>query len=250
MNGCHGLLRSLKIWALFAGALLAGADAPNLSAQEAGASTSLQLKNTDAFPAGTIVGVVYDVESGIGVKDAQVFIDEPQIGALTDSLGRFTLRGAKPGSSTLVIQLIGYTKIQTTIELEAGRALAVTAGITEVGIPVCGNLVCLGPFGCYSIEVVVRDLVTGVAPLTEVTLRVRGSVASDSMSLSANPGQAFLHLGAGGNMVYTGPDNDRGPYEVEVTAPGYERWRKSDVRRDVCKLVLGNPLRVWLIPGR
>jgi hypothetical protein len=168
-----------------------------------------------------------------------------------DELGRFTLRGATPGSSAIVVEKLGFERIRTTILLEGGRALAVAAGIARVEIPppLCGLVICMSPFGCYAVEAVVRDIETGVAPQAEVTLRVRGSVASDSMTMQADPGEESLHMGAGADMVNAGPLNDRGPYEVEVTASGYEAWRRSEVRRDACNMVPGR-LRVWLVPAR
>jgi hypothetical protein len=249
MNGRIWLWRYLEIMGVTVGALLAGVDSPRLAAQDTGASTSFHLTSTDAFSAGTIIGVLYDVGSGLGVKDALVSIDGTSIGTVTDELGRFTLRGATPGSSTLVVEKVGFERVRTTIMLEEGRALAVAAGIAQVRIPLCGLVICQSPFGCYAVEAVVRDIVTGVAPQAEVTLRVLGSVASDSVSMQAGPGQESLHMGAGAEMVNAGPLNDRGPYEVEVTASGYEAWRRSEVRRDACNMVPGW-LRVWLVPGR
>lgn len=244
------LSHKLRIAALFLGLLAWVVPPSGAAAQTGGQGEAMWATAVHGYPPGTIIGVVYDSESREGLSGAQVFLDGTGIGTLTDALGRFTLRGAAPGNVTLGVALVGYGLRRGAFVLEVDGALAVTIALDHTRVSICGLVVCAGPFGCYSFQVVVRDLLTGVAPLSDVTLTIRGRQVSDSMSLRATPGERFLHLGAGDAMVRAGPGRDPGPYVIEVSAPGYVPWMRAEVERGSCGEFTGNPHPVWLVPVR
>jgi len=233
---------------LLLGFLLGGGSFSRAAAQDGHQNSPVWTTTIHGYPPGTLVGVVYDSESRRGLAGAQVYVEGTGVGTLTDGLGRFTLHAVPSGTLTLGVALIGYQARSAPLVLEEGHALAVTVSLDETRVPLCGLMVCSGPFGCYSYEVVVRDLITGMAPLPEVTLTIRGRAHSDSMALRATSGQDFLHLGVGDGMVYAGPGRDPGPYAIEVSAPGYAPWVEEEVERAECGQFEGNPHPVWLVP--
>lgn len=240
--------QELRNAALFLVLLAGGGPPGGAAAQTGGQGEGMWATAVLGHPQGTIIGIVYDSESREGLAGAQVFLEGTGIGTLTDELGRFTLRGAAPGTVTLGVALVGYGARRGRLVLEVDGALAVAVALDQTSVPICGLVVCAGPFGCYSFQVVVRDLLTGVAPLSDVTLTIRGRDVSDSMSLRATPGDGFLHLGAGDALVRAGPMRDPGPYLIEVSAPGYVPWIRAEVERGPCGEFSGNPHPVWLVP--
>ena len=73
-----------------------------------------------------INGVVRDDKTARALPGAQVSIEGKNLGMLTDTQGRFELRGVLPtGAHSLKVQLIGYSKINLPIRIPAGRRIAI-----------------------------------------------------------------------------------------------------------------------------
>lgn len=226
------------------GLLLSGACLLPLAAivQQERPEAGVRSTSSVAIPALAIVGVVFDVATGELLHRAQVHLEDTQVGALTDSLGRFRLEAPHAGRFQLSIRLISYEPVADTIEVEPGRAVVAQIGLTEHTVRNCGLIVCSG-FGCGDVRVEVRDVLTGAAPAVPVALRVERDTIIDWAIAEPEDGLTALRLTAGAGV---------GPFEVEVAAPGYATWRHSDVRveKNECGFVVTRPLQVWLLPLR
>ena len=225
-----------------AATVVMGIDATATAGQNREELAPVRFGESRAVPALVVAGVAYDADTGAPIQAAQINIRGTQTGALTDRLGRFRLRVPSGGTLPLVVQLIGYDAREATIPVYDDRGTLVEIGLRQHRVPMCGNVVCAGPFGCYAVEAIVRDVLTGVAPNGPVVMRVRGTTASDSTVVEGRAGEESVHLGAASGLA------DPGPYEVEVMAEGYAPWRARGVRRDECSRVESNPLRIWLFP--
>ena len=217
------------------------------ASQQADSTTGFRVTGSSSLPAGEIRGVVRDGASGDPMDDVVVTVPGTTLGALSEPDGSFVLREVPAGPLTLRFQRIGHEDLRAGVEMAEGHGLEVEAAMSFQRIPLCGNRVC-GTFGCQAVEAFVRDDTTGSAPPSEVTIRVIGGISADSLSLRADPGGGPLRIGAGASLVQTGPSVDQGPYEVEITAPGYLPWRRLDVRRGECLKVEGSPFQVRLLP--
>ena len=81
---------------------------------------------TAALHAAQIRGKVVDAETGKPLADANITVQNTDIGAVTDRNGRFALETAD-GSVTLVIRYVGYQPLDRTVRLEAADAPLVFA---------------------------------------------------------------------------------------------------------------------------
>lgn len=235
-------IRLMVVWQAVTVALAIGPTAT--VGQDREDITALRFAESEAVPALVIAGVAYDADTGAPIEAAQVYIRGTQAGALTDKLGRFRFPVPSAGTLPLVVQSIGYDTREARIPAHTDRGTLVEIGLRQQRVPMCGLIVCAGPFGCNAVEAIVRDVLTGVAPKGRVVMHVRGATASDSTVVESRAGDESVHLGAASGLA------DPGPYEVEVTAEGYAPWRARDIRRDECNRVESNPLRIWLFPER
>ena len=72
---------------------------------------------------GVIRGQIHDQETGVALAFAAVTIQGTAIGAMTDSLGVFTLAGLSPGAHTLEVRYLGYDPATIPLEVVAGDTL-------------------------------------------------------------------------------------------------------------------------------
>jgi hypothetical protein len=71
-------------------------------------------------PTGTIAGTVRSFDS-TGVAYANVMVEATRLGAQTDSVGRFLIRGVPPGRATVIAQAIGYDTGRDTVTVRPGE---------------------------------------------------------------------------------------------------------------------------------
>jgi TonB-dependent SusC/RagA subfamily outer membrane receptor len=71
---------------------------------------------------GIISGVVTEAASGRPVVGAQVGIAGTQLGAATNSAGRFTIANVPVGSHALQVRMIGYSALERTVAVANGQA--------------------------------------------------------------------------------------------------------------------------------
>ncbi len=188
----------------------------------------------------TISGIVVDVTDGKPLF-ASVGLRGTSYGVLTDSLGRFTLKAPRAGKLLLAVSKIGYRTAQDTIEFRAEGGL-----IAQVGLQLDADCESMVPPG---MKIMVRDLVTGLAPATPVRVRIQSDTfvaETDRGATTINPDRSIAHLSfAVGSELPT-----HGPFDVEVIANGYVTWKASNVLMvlDQCGRDRQPTLRAWLMP--
>lgn len=62
-----------------------------------------------------ISGVVTDSASGLPLEGARITIRGTPLAALTNASGRFALRGAPAGATTLTVRIIGYRMAEVPV---------------------------------------------------------------------------------------------------------------------------------------
>lgn len=213
-----------------------------LSAQESRGTAAITAIATAAVPPGTIGGTVSRRDNGKPVRYAQVFLEGTRVGALTNSLGRFRFVAPAEGRFTIVSQLIGYGEERREIQVASDSGLVVHIDLTERVTPLCGLYVCAREY-CGSVRVIVRDALTGRAPDGPLVLRAQQDTTIHWDF--ADPRRNQPH-------VWMSTAHGPGSYDIEVAAPGYATWRRSDVvvPHDPCGLHLSEILQAWLLPLR
>ena len=193
---------------------------------------------------GTIEGIVFDAATGRPLPGAQVYSEGGEIGALSDTAGRFRLEGL-PDRVVLRADLIGYASVESE-RMETPAGLVVQVGMAEAAVPICERWGAL-PFDAASEGVLVfaHDIGTGEAPKRAVMLRVRmdGNARQASARLDEEGRMAVV---AGGREVF-----DAQAVAVEVLGDGYTPWQEvlnGPRPADQCPPWRTEPLHVWLVP--
>ena len=75
---------------------------------------------------GAISGIVTD-DSGAVLKGAQVTLESPVFNTVSDEQGRFYINDVAPGSYTLTISYVGFTKFQQPVNVAAGQLANIEA---------------------------------------------------------------------------------------------------------------------------
>lgn len=144
----------------------------------------------------------------------------------------------------LVVERIGYARLEGVLSISEAGVIAV-ASLEETEIPLCGLMVCLGRCG-GGVRVLVRDVLTGRAPSTPVTLSVASGDLVEEVTASAEfEDDVERFLSAGGRL---GVD---GPFAVEVASSEHASWQASHVwleARDCFETKASPILPVWLLP--
>lgn len=70
---------------------------------------------------GSITGVVTDRRTGDALAGANLRIADTSTGTATDAEGRYSLRGLRPGSYTLIVSYLGYETMSIEAEVDNGR---------------------------------------------------------------------------------------------------------------------------------
>ncbi len=84
---------------------------------------------TSQHSAPSLIGRVVDAQTGSPVNAAQVFLEKSDVGSLSDKTGWFQLLGARPGTWTFAVRLIGYEAERLELELETGTVTQVLVGL-------------------------------------------------------------------------------------------------------------------------
>jgi len=188
----------------------------------------------------SLVGVVFDVDSGDPLAGAIVRLVGSERATSSDSLGRFSLNLGGPGQFEIEVLFIGYQQSTIPVEVDSLESVALTVGLAPRPVEMCATLACTGPYGCDHVVVKVRDVLTGAAPKGEVTLQVSGADTVLAVSSLAGDGLGPLELG-----MEVRPHTP--PWVAEVAAPGYRTWRSRQLRGP-CGHVGQNEFFVWLVP--
>ena len=170
------------------------------------------VRSSTGIATGRIEGRIVDGTTHQPIQAAQVWLEDTQVGELSNAQGAFHLT-TSPGRYTLSASRIGYGTVSAEIELEADRGARAEIVLHEESLIYCDMIYWEG--GPGSVGVRVWDVVTGRAPRGPVRLRV-----SDGVDEWSNVGTAVTTDGA----AATGAGEGRGPFVIEVTAPGYQPW--------------------------
>lgn len=200
-------------------------------------SPDAEARESSAVPPGEIHGVVVDAERGDPLEGAQVYLEGTMIGALTDSSGRFLLHNVPDGSHVLIAERLSYMTARISVRIPPHtNGIAARIAMRYYRIMADDYDVCMwGP--AWSVQAVVRDVVTGRAPPSPVALRVKHGSVID-WDLDHVQDTDALRLGAG---------RGSGSFNVEVVADGYAPWNREDVWVEG-ECAPGVTLNVWLIP--
>ncbi len=68
----------------------------------------------------TMAGVIRNAQNGEVLEGATVYLVESKQGAVADSSGTYRIEGIAPGDYTLLVRLLGFETIKTTVELDRG----------------------------------------------------------------------------------------------------------------------------------
>lgn len=79
---------------------------------------------------GTVAGQVQAQATGQPLSGAQIVLMDGQMGAVTDSDGRFRITGVPVGEVRMEVQLIGYAAITRTVNVSAGEVEQLTVTLT------------------------------------------------------------------------------------------------------------------------
>lgn len=190
-------------------------------------------------PEGEIRGIVLDAITDVPLAGVRLTLDADKT-ARTDAQGRFVIRGVQHGSYTLSAHKTGYELGRVSVQMVpvVGWAARFSLRIDPNQEARICEMVC-GTY-CNSVAVVVRDVLTGRAPISPVALRVTDADSTYWDLGSAESGDSALKLYAG-----RGP----GPFHVEVVAGGYSPWRLAVpiVETDRCGIPVQKPRQAWLL---
>src|SRR5580704_15103491 len=75
---------------------------------------------------GAISGIVTD-DRGAVLKGAQVTLESPVFNTVSDEQGRFYINDIAPGTYTLTISYVGFTKFEQSVSVPPGQATTIDA---------------------------------------------------------------------------------------------------------------------------
>jgi iron complex outermembrane receptor protein len=78
---------------------------------------------------GGVTGIVKDMQSGEGLAGATVSVKGLQTSTLTDSEGKFLLKGLKPGKVVLLVSYVGYGEHALSMNIKEGETARVAASL-------------------------------------------------------------------------------------------------------------------------
>lgn len=84
----------------------------------------------------SISGFVQDASTGETLIGANVYLEETEVGAATNSSGYFTITELAPGTYTLVCSYIGYRAYRTEIELESDERHRLTIDLVPEDVAI------------------------------------------------------------------------------------------------------------------
>lgn len=83
----------------------------------------LPVAEATAQQQGTIAGTVTD-GTGTAIADAYVLIEDTDLSTLTNTQGRFLIRGVPAGEVTVTVSLLGYRSISQTVTVQPGETVS------------------------------------------------------------------------------------------------------------------------------
>jgi hypothetical protein len=95
----------------------------------------------DAQIPASVLGRIFDAQSGRGLADAAVVAEGTGFGTISNEVGLFALERLPPGSHVLRIQHIAYGEVRDTIRLSPGEDLTLRINLSTQAIGIEGVIV-------------------------------------------------------------------------------------------------------------
>lgn len=164
---------------------------------------------------GTIVGEVRDAQSGEGLAEASIVLEGHDIGAATDSAGRFSITNVPPGRYQVIATLVGRSPGKTVVDVTMDQRSRVDIRLAFEEIAEAAETV-TAPFSNPDATQTVYELPAELQPLTN---SAPNSVNQIPSTVSALPGITQDSLG---NVHIQGARLDETGWMIEgipVTTP-------------------------------
>jgi len=194
-----------------------------------------------------LLGVVFDLETGAPLNAAQISVPSQNIGALSDSRGRFRLALTLPGPLDIHVSRIDYGPRAVHVAMPKEHGVVIQVGLPPADLHQCGEyrpdaVLPTGP----QVRLRIRDARTGQAPSVPVVVRARSPISADSAlvaPVAADSLSVILALSSAQPLA---------PWllDVSVTSSGHAAWTASDVPLEqACPFPMTPLLNVWLLPN-
>jgi TonB-linked SusC/RagA family outer membrane protein len=133
-----------------------------------------------AAQTGSVTGRVMDAQSGQAIPAAQVFIQDLDIGVLSQQNGSYLLQNVPAGPRVVTVQRIGYGQVTQNVTVAAGTTVQLDFRITEEALAL-DEIVVTGTAGGSarralgnSVEVAAVSELTDQAPITSLQAVLAG----------------------------------------------------------------------------
>mgnify|MGYP002399708718 CR=1 FL=1 len=80
---------------------------------------------------GDLEGVIYDAGTQKPLSDAEIYIENTDLGTSSGEAGRFMLRGIPQGEATFTISLLGYETVQEKVTITDGKTTLIKVSLSE-----------------------------------------------------------------------------------------------------------------------
>jgi TonB-dependent starch-binding outer membrane protein SusC len=181
-------------------------------------AVSFAVPSAAQTPTGRITGTVTDSASGQPIQSATVLVVGTQIGAVTNTEGRYTINSVPEGTQQLRVQRLGYAARTTTVVVVAGQTI--TANFTTPAQVARLNTVVSVGYGTQR----ARDVTGSVSTVTTEALEHTPIVSVDQVLQGTSPG-------------------------VNVTTASNEPGGALSVRIRGTSSITGNPEPLYVIDG-
>jgi TonB-dependent starch-binding outer membrane protein SusC len=142
------------------------------------------------FRVGRVVGQVKDVESGMGVSDASVWIEGAGLGAVTGNLGRYRIDNVPAGTHTVVVRKLGYADMRTSVRVTDGGEVVADFALEVSALPL-DELVVTGT----AFAAKVRTLPNPINVITAAEIQAKGATKLEDLLRGEIPGVMALSWG-------------------------------------------------------
>ena len=105
------------------------------------AGTLVGAQSAGAQETGRIMGLVRSSENQRPLSGAQVFIQGTQMGALTNTEGRYLILNVPSGTHEVRVTMIGYTTGSSTVTVAAGQTTTADFSLAETAVSLEGIVV-------------------------------------------------------------------------------------------------------------
>lgn len=197
-----------------------------------------------AVPRGVLRGVAFDAVTGDPLP--HVVVDAGSRRATTDSLGRFTIPHLS-AARVVTARVHGFRPI----DLDLGTVSETGGWVARFAMHRTPDALPCEGYAPFRARVLVRDALTGLSPDGLVVLRVQQDTLSALDFETATPQDSSVLLTATLGGSWSGPHRrSDSPLELQVVAPGYSSWFRTDVelKPTGCDTALTNLIPVWLLP--